>query len=349
MGLGAGGRVGRRAIAVGLLVAAALFAARGAVAQTYTYGIDVSNIQGNITWSSVKNAGALFAFAKATEGVDFNDAKFTQNMTNATAAGVYIGPYHFARVDSNVANPNDAVDEANDFVDAIQSYYVNPGYVLRPVLDVERLAYTDNAGNIAANKAYLSEWVRDFIGVVQTRLHFSPIIYTNTYYASTFFETNLNQYPLWVANYNYSPPAAPPASIDGVWNGWKFWQYSGSGTISGVSGAVDRDVFNGTLTQLVDQFRGVTPNGDFDGDGDKDGADLVAWQKNLGKTGTATHSQGDAEGDRDVDATDLSIWESDFAAAAATAPLTTATPEPASSALAVAAALAGASRKRRRT
>lgn len=63
-------------------------------------GIDVSHWQGNINWNSVKNDGVKFAFAKATEGVDFIDSKYVQNMNNASAAGVFIGPYHFARPDS---------------------------------------------------------------------------------------------------------------------------------------------------------------------------------------------------------------------------------------------------------
>ncbi|MGE3243206.1 MAG: GH25 family lysozyme, partial [Pirellulales bacterium] len=36
-------------------------------------GVDVSNYQGSINWTSVKNAGIQFAFCKATEGVDYVD------------------------------------------------------------------------------------------------------------------------------------------------------------------------------------------------------------------------------------------------------------------------------------
>ena len=68
----------------------------------------------------------------------------------------------------------------------------------------------------------------------------------------------------------------------------------------------------------------VTPDattattGDFDSDGDTDGADLLAWQRGLGRTG-APLSAGDANGDGVVGAGDLSMWKSGFAAAAATA------------------------------
>ncbi len=122
-----------------LLFLAAAFAAASlnasrACAQ-FIPGIDVSRHQGLINWTSVKNSGVQFAFAKATEGVDFVDIRYHTNMQGARAAGVYIGPYHFCRIDSKngvkftsydgqpfvpgSAPYEDAVSEANDFLEAI--------------------------------------------------------------------------------------------------------------------------------------------------------------------------------------------------------------------------------------
>lgn len=36
----------------------------------------------------------------------------------------------------------------------------------------------------------------------------------------------------------------------GGWTSWKFWQYTSKATVSGINTAVDRNYFNGTLTQL---------------------------------------------------------------------------------------------------
>ena len=83
-----------------IVVLVALALGSRAEAVDYVQGIDVSHWQGNINWTSVKNAGIKFAFAKATEGVDFVDVNFHQYMNDAMAAGVPIGPYHFARVNS---------------------------------------------------------------------------------------------------------------------------------------------------------------------------------------------------------------------------------------------------------
>lgn len=333
-----------------LLVACAFLAfhaASGNCNAQYIYGIDVSNYQSTANWTSLKNAGTMFAFAKATEGVDFIDASFTKHMTGASAAGVYVGPYHFGRINSNISNPNDAIDEANDFVDAIAPYYQQPGRFLRPVLDVENLPYSDTSANRSANKAYVSEWVRDFAGVVQSRLGLAPIIYCNTYYASTFLATDLTQYDLWVANYSYDPPEIPPASIDGVWNGWDIWQYTESGSVSGISGNVDRNVYQGTMDEFLTQFLAVPPTGDFNQDGSVDGDDFLVWQRNSGRTSGVSLATGDANGDKVVNAADLQIWKTGFGGAASVASVS-AIPEPATMTLAMAAGLALLKLRRRR-
>src|SRR6185295_1431033 len=143
-----------------IFVAAAILLLTSNVhAVDYQQGLDISRFQGTINWTSVKNADIKFVFAKATEGVDFVDANFNQNMAGAIAAGVPIGPYHFGRLNSGENIPTDAIDEANDFVDAIQSYYQTPGLVLRPVLDYEQLPNDPVSPSV---KAYTSQWIRDF-------------------------------------------------------------------------------------------------------------------------------------------------------------------------------------------
>jgi hypothetical protein len=53
-------------------------------------------------------------------------------------------------------------------------------------------------------------------------------------------------------------------------------------------------------------------DGDFDGDGDVDGADFVAWQTNFPKASGAVLSEGDADGDGDVDGADFVVWQTNF-------------------------------------
>jgi hypothetical protein len=70
--------------------------------------------------------------------------------------------------------------------------------------------------------------------------------------------------------------------------------------------------------------------GDFDGDGDVDGPDLLAWQQQLGQTGAPG---ADGNGDGVVDAGDLALWRAQYGRRAAAA--TAAVPEPGSAALAL--------------
>jgi GH25 family lysozyme M1 (1,4-beta-N-acetylmuramidase) len=218
------------------------------------YGIDVSHYQGTIDWTSAHNAGATFAFAKATEGVDFVDSNFAQNMIGAKAAGVIIGPYHFARPDSSNTDPNDAANEANDFVDAILPYYQGPNLTLRPVIDLERLA---GVGNASQEKVFLSRWIRNFAAVVHNRLGFDPMIYTSSTLANNYLEVDIAQYPLWLAYWN-NLSSLPPTSASGIWNGqWTFWQATSTATVPGISGNVDGDVFVGEMSDLVKYAPGV--------------------------------------------------------------------------------------------
>jgi GH25 family lysozyme M1 (1,4-beta-N-acetylmuramidase) len=290
-------------------------------------GIDVSHWQGTINWNAVKNDGIEFAYAKATEGVDFIDSRYVQNMNNARAAGVLIGPYHFARPDSAENNPLDAANEANDFVDAIEPYYQIPGKFLRPVLDVERLP---GAGDIPAGttqKAFLSEWIRDFIAVVESRLGFAPLIYTNSSYANNYFEPDLAQNDLWIARWTLNPLVTPTPSNLGIWNDWEFWQWTDSWSVAGIAGNVDGNLFEGTIQDLMQFVVGADPTSDFDDDGDSDGADFLVWQRGLGISNDANPSDGDANWDGAVDMDDLTVWHQQLGTVSTVA-ATLAVPEP---------------------
>ena len=60
-----------------------------------SYGVDVSNHQGEIDWYAVAGDDIDFAYIKATEGGDFVDDWFGTNWDGARAAGLDVGGYHF--------------------------------------------------------------------------------------------------------------------------------------------------------------------------------------------------------------------------------------------------------------
>src|SRR5256885_524636 len=70
---------------------------------TRLVGIDVSEHNGSINWTTVKNTGGKnFAFIRATYGKTSDDLTFLDNVnasTGAVAKGLYAGFYHYAYYD----------------------------------------------------------------------------------------------------------------------------------------------------------------------------------------------------------------------------------------------------------
>jgi lysozyme len=211
-------------------------------------GIDVSHYQDTINWSDVAGAGEEFAFVKATEGLNTNDAQFTTNMAGATAAGVLAGAYHLAHPE--LAGHTPAVEAAHFL--GVAEAYISPGY-LPPVLDLE-----EGGGITLTTDTSLSAWVNDFCADVKAATGVDPIIYTPYFYAQDYLDSSVTVHKLWVEDFTQSGAnpdngmAGAMNSIDGVWGpgNWTFFQYSDSGTVNGIDDAVDLDSFNGSLSQL---------------------------------------------------------------------------------------------------
>jgi hypothetical protein len=115
-------------------------------------------------------------------------------------------------------------------------------------------------------------------------------------------------------------------------------------TLDPISGS-----FYWDATQLyVDGTLRARIQGDFDGDGDVDGADFVAWQNNFPTTSGATLAMGDGDWDGDVDGADFVLWQNNFPYAPGS-PGVVPVPEPQALVLLAAALPAwGAFRRRRR-
>ncbi len=206
-------------------------------------GIDISSVQGTVNWTSVKSDGITFAFAKATEGKTFTDSQFTNYIPNGKAAGVYMGAYHFARPD-NQSTIQGAIDEANHFLSVAQSSIVS--CQLPPALDYE----TDVSATLTYS--FQAQWIQAWCNTVQNATGIVPIIYTGNSIAHSLGSYLSSQYKLWYPYYynNRSDASPPPNTYYGTWGSYQIWQYSDQGTVAGISGYVDMDDFNGTLTDL---------------------------------------------------------------------------------------------------
>ena len=295
-------------------------------------GVDVSRFQGDVNWNAMSQDGVSFGFAKATEGVGFLDSRFHSNMTNSRLAGVPIGAYHYARPDSFVgtlADPvkQDAINEANDFVDEIESYYLTyPGEYLRPVLDVEELPVSAEINTTSEQRAYLSDWVRDFNSVVQSRLGVDVIIYANANYTNNYLDASLRSFDLWLARWTYNTNNMPTNANLGVWNSWAFWQWSDSWNVGGIT-PIDGNYFDGDLNDLSQFLAGTTPlEGDYNGDGVVNAADYTVWRDSWLSLGENLPADGDNDGF--VGNSDYDVWAINYGADESTAAAAAAIPEP---------------------
>jgi lysozyme len=201
-------------------------------------GIDVSQYQGRIDWRAVART-QHFAIARATLGNSYVDTYYASNLSGARSARVRIGAYHFAKPGTN---RNDAVSEADHFV---RTAKLRRGDLI-PTLDIE---VTGGLGVRA-----LQTWVRTWLARVAWKVGVKPMIYTSpsfwtTYLGNTTWFANNGYRTLWVAHYGVSAPRVPAANWAG--RGWTFWQWTSCGRVSGISGCVDRDRYNGSSLKPV--------------------------------------------------------------------------------------------------
>jgi lysozyme len=192
-------------------------------------GIDVASYQGYPNWTSVKNSGKTFAFTKATEGTTYTNPYFATNWARIKSAGLIRGAYHYGRPGT------DPVTQANRFCNVVAPTHGD----LQMTLDIE---VTDGK-----TPSQVRSWIVAFINQIKSRTGRPGIIYTGFYFwrDSAGNGSNLNC-PLWLAAYVSNPAPYVPAA----WSFFTFWQYTSSGSVPGVSGNVDRDAFNGSLTGL---------------------------------------------------------------------------------------------------
>ena len=225
----------RIAVARVMVFAAILIAlpAPPAAAATRVPGIDVSMWQGDVDWAAVASTPTRFAIMRATRGHDYVDPRYAEYLAEASANGIVVGAYHRAKVSLAAGDPR---AEANHFVDVAQ---IDAGDVL-PVLDIEE------HGGLTVTQ--LNQWVRTWLARVFTRTGVRAMIYASPHFWRTYLGDTTwfadDGYPLWIAHWGVASPTVPAGKWGG--RGWTFWQWTSTGSVSGISTNVDRDRFNGS-------------------------------------------------------------------------------------------------------
>ncbi|MGV6849395.1 MAG: glycoside hydrolase family 25 protein [Marinibacterium sp.] len=193
------------------------------------HGIDVARYQGDIDWRRVKGAGVAFAYVKATEGGDILDPEFKTNWRNAARAGVPRGAYHYFYF----CRP--AAEQAQWFIRHVPR---DPN-ALPPVLDME-WNHTSPTCRKRPSSAVVRAEAEHFLRILQAHYGKRPVLYTTVDFYRDTYIGRLKGADFWLRSVAGPPQKTYPGQ------GWRLWQYTGTGVVPGVKGPVDINVFRGS-------------------------------------------------------------------------------------------------------
>ena len=215
----------------------------------YELGIDISEFQGDINWTKVKNDGIKFAFIRCggrgyTKGTCYEDKKFAQNVRNAKKAGVKVGVYFF----SQAITVAEAVEEASLTINmckglgidlpVVMDWETGSGYRTQPLKGEAFANVLDAFCSLIGKNGYTpavylcSDDINNRLGKYQSRI--------------------LGTYKLWYAypyscywpasssyrsNYYQTGDTIPPRSF-----AFEYWQYSWHGKVAGIGTEVDLNI-----------------------------------------------------------------------------------------------------------
>lgn len=202
------------------------------------YGIDVSEWNGLINWLEVKNSNKVsFTMIRAGyrgygTGKIVTDATFERNLMQANAMGIDIGIYFF----SQAINEHEAIEEADYVVNLLKKHNIKIKYPI--AIDTEASSAPNNQGRAdGLSVEQRTNVCRAFCDRIRS-YGYIPMVYTSRdwfYYKLNAMQ--LANYETWVAHYT--------GSINNKTNykyPYTMWQYTSSGSISGIMGNVDLNI-----------------------------------------------------------------------------------------------------------
>jgi len=191
--------------------------------------IDLSHFNEVTSFSEIKAGGIAGVIHKATQGTGYTDPTYSTRRTEALAAGLWWGAYHFG------VNA-DGTEQAQYFLSV-----VNPGPQDLLALDFEE----DPSSQMTIEQA------EQFVIEVYNKTGRYPGFYSDSL-AGSLLGSSVNSILancwFWRAEYGASSPSVPP-----TWPTWTMWQYTSAGAVQGIggSGTCDRDTFNGSMEGLA--------------------------------------------------------------------------------------------------
>lgn len=182
---------------------------------TYRLGLDVSRHDGEpIDWKKVKADGWEFIIFRIgyrgyQTGILHLDEHFHQNIQGALKEGFDIGVYIF----SQAINEDEAVEEAELIINELKNYEIT----LPVVFDPESIPWEEARTDEITGEQFTKNTIA-FCNRIK-EAGYEPMIYSNITWEAKFFDlSQLKEYKLWFADYQY-PPTTPYH--------FEFWQYGG--------------------------------------------------------------------------------------------------------------------------
>lgn len=188
--------------------------------------IDLSHYNDVTSFPEIQQSGIVGVIHKATEGTNWSDPTYASRKPQALAAGLWWGGYHFGVNEDGTA-------QAQYFLSIVK-----PG-----PQDLLALDFEENPSSqmtIAQAEQFVTEVFN------QTGRY--PGFYSDSLAGNMLGgaqDSILANCWFWRAEYGNAAPSVPP-----TWSTWTMWQYTESGSVPGISGAVDRDTFNGSTAGL---------------------------------------------------------------------------------------------------
>lgn len=188
----------------------------------HIHGIDLSHYQGEVFWETVgDNTKMAYVYLKATEGGDWIDKMYEENIVLAHRYGLKVGSYHFYRpkTDQRLQLENFKVQ-------------CRPGEQdLIPMIDIETTS--------GLPTEEFCDSLFKFLELVEQAYKQKPLLYTFTNFYNRHLVGKIDGYRLMIAQYTDEEPVL----ADG--RDITMWQYTAKGRIVGVNGYIDKSRFMG--------------------------------------------------------------------------------------------------------
>ncbi|MBQ4154204.1 MAG: hypothetical protein IJE01_03270 [Clostridia bacterium] len=203
-------------------------------ADYFAAGIDVSKWQTNINWEKVKADGNDFVIIRVGYS-EVKDPRFEEHYAGAVAAGLHVGVYMY----SYAVTIEEAKRDARDVLNWLSGKSIDyPIYY-----DIEDEAY-QGANKLTTRQR--TDIALAFVNGIKEAGYY-PGVYSNLNWFKNYLYLDEIQAACdtWIAHYKY----VNGTWVDGEWVlpdyaslGYGMYQYTQEGVVSGVSGAVDKDV-----------------------------------------------------------------------------------------------------------